>query len=811
MNWFAWITELGRDMRFALRDLAKHPGFTAIAAGSLALGIGASTAMYSVIYAVILDPFPYKDVDQLMSIEVRDPARERGQLYYTVDQYLEFAGRNTIFDGVIASTVSDVVWTGSGDPVRLRGNHVTMNTFSVMGVPPFVGRTILPSDAEGGAEPIAILGYKFWQRQFGGDSSVIGTKLQLNGKIRTVVGIMPPRFMWRGADVYLPVVFHRGEITEGVRFVHVLGRLKSGITASHAEADLRPIVEQLKREDPRALPDQWRVGLRSFKESFPSGIGKALWILFGAVGLLLLIACVNVSNLLLAKAASRQREIAVRASLGASRARLIRQFLAESLVLSTAGAVFGIVIAYAGLKGIIAMVPPNTIPDESKVELNVAVLLFTMTVAIASAILSGLAPALHASRKDIAVPLKEAGRGTVASGQKVVRSALVVCEVALSLMLLVGASLMIRTLIALQNLDLGIRPDRLLTMRVPLSDARYADTNRRVAFLTDLLRRVSTVPGVVGAAVNNGFHPFAGFGVQVEVPGNAQQDNRVVLVNEINAEYPAVMGIGLAAGRLFTAPEVANRSHVAMVNRAFVKRYSAASSVIGRIVSIPRLSRPPASLADTSFQVVGVVNDALNRISTMETYPEIYVPYTILGGAQNLIAAVQGKPTSLANAIRAQVYQVDKDQPVTGVSTIEMSLNDWVYAGPRFNLLLFAVFAGLGMTLALAGVYGVISSLVTQRTPEIGVRIALGASFAQVIAMILKSGLILVGAGIALGLVGTLASVRVLSSQVSKVSTFDPVSFMAVAALLLVAGLFASFWPARRAAKVNPVQALRSE
>jgi len=811
MSAFTWIVELWRDVRFALRDLAKHPGFTAIAAGSLALGIGASTAMYSVIYAVILDPFPYKDVDHLMGIEVRDPARQRGQQYYTVDQYLEFAERSTIFEGVIASTISDVVWTGAGDPVRLRGNHVTMNTFSVMGVPPLIGRTILPSDADPGSEPIAILGYKFWQRQFGGDASVIGRKLQLNGKIRAVVGIMPQRFMWRGADVYLPVIFHRGEITEGVHNVHVLGRLKPGVTASQAEADLRPIVEELKREDPRALPDRWRVGLRSFRESFPSGISQALWILFGAVGLLLLIACVNVSNLLLAKAASRQREIAVRASLGASRMRLIRQFLAESVVLSLFGGVLGILIAYLGLKGIIAMVPPNTIPDESKVELNVAVLLFTMGISIASAILAGFAPALQASGKDVAVPLKEAGRGTVASGQKLLRSALVVCEVALSLMLLVGASLMIRTLVALQNLDLGIRPDRLLTMRVPLSDSRYADTNRRVAFLTELLRRVNTVPGVVQAAVNNGFHPFAGFGVSVELPGNAQQDNRVVLVNETNADYPAVMGIGLAAGRLFTASEVANRSHVALVNRAFVQRYSAGSSVIGRIVSIPRLSRPPANLSDNSFQVVGVVNDAMNRISTNETIPEMYVPYTILGRAQHLIVAVQGKPTSFANAVRAQVYQVDKDQPVTEVKTIDMVMNDWAYAGPRFNLLLFAVFAGMGLTLALAGVYGVISNLVTQRTPEIGIRIALGASFQQVVGMILKSGSVLVGAGIGLGLIGSLASVRVLSSQVWKVSTFDPYSFVGVAVLLLLAGLFASYWPARRAAKVDPVQALRSE
>jgi len=378
-------------------------------------------------------------------------------------------------------------------------------------------------------------------------------------------------------------------------------------------------------------------------------------------------------------------------------------------------------------------------------------------------------------------------------------------------MLLVGASLMIRTLLAIQNVDLGFRPEHVLTMRVPLSDARYSDSSRRIAFLTELLRRVKAVPGVEAAAVNNGFHPFSGFGSAIQVSGNAQQDNRIVLVNETNEEYTRAMGIGLAAGRLFTSSEVANRSTVVIVNRAFTQRYSPEQNIIGRMVTFVRTSRTPVNLATSSFQIVGVVNDALNRIFTNETVPEMYLPYTILGQAQFLVVAVQGKPTSLANAIRTQVYQVDKDQPVTEVKTIDSALHDWVYAGPRFNSLLFAVFAALGLTLALAGVYGLVSNLVTLRRAEIGIRIALGASFRQVIGMILKSGGVLVGAGIGLGLIGSLASVRVLSSQVWKVSTFDPVTFVAVALLLLIAGLFASYWPARRAAKVDPVQALRGE
>ncbi|HKC89062.1 MAG TPA: ABC transporter permease, partial [Blastocatellia bacterium] len=520
-----WLAEFLRDMRFGARHLAKSPNVTLIAVLSLALGIMATTAIYSVIHAVVLDPFPYKDVDNLMSVKVWDPGQRGFRLGYSTDQFLEIAERNTIFEGVIASTISDVLWTDVGEPQRLRGNYGTFNTFQVMGVPPLVGRTIMPEDARADAEPVAVLGYRFWQRQFGGDPGVVGRQLRLNDKVRTVIGVMPKRFMWRGADVYLPITFERGRVVEGVRGVHLLGRLKPGVTAARAEADLRPIIEDLKKIEPSQFPDNWRVGLLSFKESFPSSIRENLWILFGAVGLLLLIACANVSNLLLSKASARQKEMAVRAALGARRSRLIRQLLTESLLIAVAGGALGVALAFGCLRAILAIVPPNTIPDESEIALNTPVLLFTVLVSGLTSILFGLAPALHTSASDLANPLREAGRGLQGgSRQALLRKGLVVAEVALSLMLLVGAGLMMRTFMAVQDVELGFRTDRLLTMRVPLPDQRYPDRERRVAFFQELLRRVSVVPGVQAVGLNTGMHPMGNFGAPVEVVGGAQQD-----------------------------------------------------------------------------------------------------------------------------------------------------------------------------------------------------------------------------------------------------------------------------------------------
>jgi putative ABC transport system permease protein len=798
------------EIRYAFRYLARNRGSTVIAVLSLALGMMATTAIYSVVHAVVLDPFPYKDVDNLMSVRVWNASGPGSRTGYSTDQFLEIAERSTIFEGVIASTISDVLWTDGAEPQRIRGNYGTPNTFQVMGVAPLAGRFFTPADAVADAAPVAVLGHRFWQRQFGGDPGLVGRNLRLNGKVRTVVGIMPKRFMWRGADVYLPIVLKRGEVVEGVRSVHLLGRLKPNVTEAQAAADLTPIIEELKRREPTQFPDNWRVALLSFKETFPSSIRQNLWTLFGAVGLLLLIACANVSNLLLSKAAVRQKEITVRAALGASRAGIVRQLLIESLIIALAAGVLGVILAAAGLQAILALVPPNTIPDESEIALNMPVLLFTLLVSVATSVLFGLAPALHLASRDIATPLREVGRSlTAGRTHAFFRKGLVVVEVALSLMLLVAAGLMIRTFQAMQNVDFGFRTDRVLTLRVPLPEQRYPDRDRRIAFFQDLLGRVSRVPGVEAAGINTGLHPLGNFSAPVEIVGG-QPDTRAVVIHQISADYPKALGIALVEGRLFDAREVDARRPLAVVNRAFA-RSRLEGSAVGRAVKIPRLRQPPFDSADDTFEVVGVVGDTVNRGVTDEILPEVYVPYTVAGRADRLVVLARADATAITKATLSQIYSLDKEQPAMDVRTIDNLLQDAAYAAPRFNFILFSVFAAMGLLLSVVGVYGVMSTSVAQQTQEVGVRLAIGASPGSVFRMVVGRGAVLLAAGIALGLAGSLLSSNLLAQFVWRGATFDVATFGLVSLLLFAGGLQACLWPARRASRISPVVALRQE
>jgi predicted permease len=806
-----WIEHSRRDLQVGVRSLAKTPAFTVLAVSSLALGIMTTTAIYSVLYAVVLDPFPYKNVDDLTSVVVRNPAQRGRRLTYSVDQFVEIAERSRVFDGVIASTISDVVWTSDGDPQRLRGNHGTFNTFDVMGVPPLLGRTPAASDAQPGAEPVTVLGYQFWQRQFGGDPTVIGRRMRLNDTVRTVIGVMPKRFMWRGADVYLPIRFERGRIVERVSNVHLLARLKPGVTEAQAAVDLSPIIADLKAREPTQFPDQWSVGLLSFKETFPSAITRDIWVLVGAVGLLLLIACANVANLLLSRANMRQREMTLRVVLGASRSRLVRQLLTESLLLALIAGAIGAALARLGLPALLALVPPDTIPAESEVALNSEVLMFVLVVSVATSVICGLAPALHTSRRDLAGSLQEVGRGLAgASRQARMRKTLVVAEVALSLMLLAGSSVLLRTFIDMANVDLGVPPERVLTMRVPLSPQRYPEASQRITFYRQLLPRVAALPGVEAVGLNTNVHPRGNMSVVAGVRGGLPSDEPVQ-VHQVNADYTTALGARLVTGRLLSEIDVDGARGVAVVNERFVRTRLGGRGPLGEIVSLPRLKDPPFNVANDSFQIVGVIQDRLNDGLTAPITPEIYVPFTVSGIPSLITVRTQGDPATVTRAIANQVYALDKEQPITAVMTLDRLLQDSQYATPRFNLVLLSIFATFGLVLASVGIYGIMSTAVAQERRDIGLRVALGADSGTISRMVLARGSRLLVVGIALGLAGSIIAARLLAAEVWRVPALDPMSFVAVSLLLLAVGLQACYWPARRAARTDPLIALRQE
>jgi putative ABC transport system permease protein len=798
------------DLRFAVRSLVRHAGTTTVAVLSLALGMMATTAIYSVVHAVVLDPFPYKDVDRLMSVRVASPGQPFGRTGYSVEQFLEIAERSTIFDGVVASTISDVLWMDGNQPHRLRGNHGTANTFEVMGVPALVGRTFGPADVEGSASPVVVLGYRFWQTQFAGDVEVVGRTMRLDGTHRTVIGVMPKRFMWRGADVYIPVAFRRDASNEGVRGVHLLGRLKPNITDAHAEADLRPIIADLKRLYPTEFPDTWRVGLLSFKRTFSSSIQRNLWTLFGAVGLLLLIACANVSNLLLARAAGRRDEIALRSAVGASRWRIVRPLLIESLLIALGASLLGTLLAAGSLRALLTLVPPGTIPDESEIALNVPVLIFTAAIAVATTLIFGLLPALHATAPSLASPLRESSR-TVSGNrrQALLRQGLVVGEIALSFMLLVASGLMIRTFVSLHDVAIGFDTSRVLTMRVPLPERRYPTREQRVRFFQDLLQRLESVPGVTGVGLNTYPHPLGNLTAPVEVLGARLTSAVPVVVHQTNAGYTGALGIGIAQGRMFEVGEVERRLPLAVVNEAFVRTRIDDGQAIGKVVRIPRLTQPPVNAETSDVTIVGVVRNTVNRGIDEPIAPELYLPYTLAGLSEQVVMATSGNPSSITKPAVAQVLALDAEQPVVDVVTIEHLLHEESYAGPRFNLVLFTVFAALGLLLAMIGVFGVMSSAVAQQQHEVGVRMAVGASPGEVLRMVVWRGAWLIGAGLAIGLAGAAMSARVLRSFLAHVSPFDPVTIAAVSVLVVAVGLLACFWPARRASRFSPIALLR--
>src|SRR5216683_1094997 len=811
---------LGQDISYALRNLRKAPGFAAVAVITLALGIGASTAIFSVIDNILMEPFPYPDAQRFMSVQIHDAERTEpgGRGGFSGPEYLDYVEQNQVFDRVIANDRTDVLYRAGEGTQRFDGNFVTPGTFEFLGMPALVGRVMQPADYEPGAPPVFVLRYKTWVKSFGADPGIVNKTFVLNGASRTLIGIMPPRFGWGDADMWIPAKPSRAATGKTVAGAFqqrwfLLGHLKPGVSVKEAEADLTVVAKRLATVFPTEYPKRFTVQMESLTNMVVGRFKTTLYIVLAAVGLLLLIGCGNVANLLLARATTREKEFAIRSALGANRWRLIRQLLVESLILAAGGAAVGTLLAWGGLKSLVALMPQNIIPAEAVIRLNLPVLLFTLGVAGLTALVFGLVPAVKAARRDLNDPLRDSGKG-ISGGFRHgrLRDAVVVLEVGLSLTLLVSAGLLMRSFVALRDVKLGLQPDHIFVARLPLPTDRYKTADQVAGFYRPLLLRLKALPGIVDATETSTLPPYGGIPSDIEIPGKTHAEKWNAMFQLVSEGYFGVVKIQFVDGRSFNEAEVNGARKLAVVNQTFVKKYLGNENPIGRQVRIAQLEQFPDKLANPWFEIIGVVADVKNNGLQDPVQPEMWVPYTMTGsGARGLLVRTGPDPMTMMNAIRHEIWATDSNVALTFTGTLESFIAQFSYAGPRFGFLLMGVFGAIGLVLVTIGVYSVLAYTTARRTHEIGIRMALGAEKRDVLRLVIRMGVGLVGAGIVLGIIASLAVARVIATQLWGISAYDPITLTSVAALLLITGIVACWVPARRASRVDPLVALRYE
>jgi putative ABC transport system permease protein len=816
MNSLGWIETLWQDLRYAVRTLRKNPGSTLVSLLSLALGIGATTAIFSAVYGVLISPYPYARPGEIWAPAILDAKNPDVPFsFHHIRDYVEIR-KLPAFADAMATLPEGRLLTGNHAPENFQAIAVTANAFRFLGVAPALGRTILPSDdgPNGGPEPVIVLSFKAWNRLFDSSPDALGKKLILNEQSFTVIGVMPPRFGWwtsEGGWVVLP------ENSADNRTAAAIFRLKPGVSARAAEEQLHALHLQLAKAHPDNFPKNgFTTRLRNYLDvTVASGeMQSSLQLLFGAVGFLLLIACANVANLQLARATGRAHEISVRMSVGAARGRLLRQLLTESLVLSLAGGAAGVLLAIGITKAVLALMPEFYVPNEARITVNAYVLLFSAGVSVLTGILFGLAPALRSSRPDLVDALKDAGRTSGSSAGGRTRDALVVVEITLSVVLLMGASLTIRGFQQLLSVNPGFQADRVLMMGLPLPPKRYTTYAERIRFADRVLADVATIPGVQAVAIGNGGLPFGGGRSTYSIEGQAKDNSRQLSLNLISSGYGRTLGIPLLAGRDLSPQEIAHAEPVALVNEAAGKLWPAGVSPIGARVRLDLLEKPDAPVPPSSTPVVtivGVIGNTRNDGLRKPTLAAIYLPYTLIAPrGRTLAVRTQAEPMRFLNAVRERIRGIDKEQPLGRPVTLEEVLGSETVQ-PRFNMALFSFFGLLGLALAAIGIYSMLSYTVARRTHEIGIRMALGAARGDVLHLMLRMAGRLVAVGLGVGLAASLALAKLLRSEVFQVPGTDPVAIAGVMTILALAAFLACFGPVWRAARVDPMAALRHE
>lgn len=808
-----------RDLNFALRGLLKDRRFTFIAVLALALGIGSSTAIFSVIYNGLIAPFPYKNAKHLVTIHIRD--LDQGEFNFrsslSYPEFQDFMKESHSFDSIIGNCQDDVIYEAGQGNYRFAANYVTPNSFEVLGVPPFLGRNLEPQDYLAGAAPVLVMRYSVWVAKFGSDRSLIGKSFLMDGIHRTLVGIAGPRFAWGGVDFWFPQ-------TPGARktrsfgayepYWWMLAHLKPGVSMPQAEAEMNVIAQNLSKKYDKDYPRHFRVEVDTLSHAVVGqSFRKTVYILFAAVLLLLLIGCANVANLLLARSTIRGREFAVRAALGASRARLVRQLLSESLLLALTSAAVGILFAWIGVRLLSAGMPPYTVPSETVIELNGYILLFAVLIAVATVMIFGLFPAMQTSQSEPQDALRESGRGLAGTNTKSrLRNTVIVMEVAMSLILLFTAGLFMRTFYALQGVQLGFHTDHVLAVPVMVPGDLFKTPEQVTNFYHPLLERLRATPGIEAVSLMTGIPPYGGIETQVQIPGAAQEEKKNTIFQFSSEDWFSILRVPFLSGRTFTADEVNHGRKLAVINQKFQHEYFPNQDPLGRSIGVEELKTFPVPVADPTFEIIGVVADTKNDSVENPIRPEIWIPYNVTGpvGRSLLIRANQDS-RAIRDAISHAVWSTDSRVAIIDTFPLSYFIEIYSYALPRFSFYIVSTFAVIGLILVTIGVYSVIAYNTAQRTHEIGIRVALGAVEGDVLTLVLRQGFTMLTIGIATGIAVSLALTRVLSSLLWGVSPRDPVTAGIVVALLLFIGLLACWIPARRATRVDPMTALRYE